>query len=157
MLLLKCLGVRTDKQLFTVISWGDKEAISQEMMDLLQPSFTKYVKVKKSHHNQHTANDYLELMLPFIKYKAPNKDVKFTHADRVKYVSHVLHEEILPHMPKDNLYNKARYIGFMARKLLLTHLKYIPFDDRDSYDMKDRKSTRLNSSHVSESRMPSSA
>ena len=28
---------------------------------------------------------------------------------------------------------------------------------RDSYELRDRKSTRLNSSHVSESRMPSSA
>ena len=136
MLLLKCLGIRTDKQLFTVISWGDKEPISLEMMDVLQSSFSKYVNVKKTHRNLQSHTEYLEMMLPFIKYKAPNKDIKYTNTDKIKYVEQVLYNEILPHMPKDNLYNKARYLGFMARKLLLTQLKYIPFDDRDSYEMK---------------------
>ena len=31
------------------------------------------------------------------------------------------------------------------------------YDDGDSLEVQDRKSTRLNSSHVSQSRMPSSA
>jgi len=136
MLILKCLGVKTDKQLFTIISWSDKEPISQEIMELLHSIFNRYVKVKKNQHNLCSENDYLEMLLAFVKYKPPNKDIKYNQSDKLKYVKRILHEEILQHMPKDNLYNKARYLGFMARKLLLIQLKYIPFDDRDAYDMK---------------------
>ena len=49
--------------------------------------------------------------------------------------------------------------GFMATTMVCTRChdhKFDPFTTKDYYAL-DRKSTRLNSSHVSESRMPSSA
>ena len=42
-----------------------------------------------------------------------------------------------------------------ARAMLLPRM--VPLGDVDAAELEDRKSTRLNSSHVSESRMPSSA
>jgi DNA-directed RNA polymerase beta subunit len=132
MLILTCLGVETDKQLFTIISYGDTEEISIEINDILQSSYTKYAKLLANRHPQSP----IEILQSYMKYKPPCKDIKYNIAERLQFVNNMLHDEILPHFPRDNLFNKAMFLGYMARKVLLIQLKYIPHDDRDSYDMK---------------------
>ena len=61
--------------------------------------------------------------------------------------------------------NKPALIGWAQKQVLLSALTLprLPNEDEESYierilqDSKDRKSTRLNSSHSQQSRMPSSA
>ena len=56
------------------------------------------------------------------------------------------------------LENNAHAIGLVCYAPLLCNVDYINWQpDMIWFDSLDRKSTRLNSSHMSESRMPSSA
>ena len=49
------------------------------------------------------------------------------------------------------------YIVDLANELVNSYDMYIAYAVRKQTPQKDRKSTRLNSSHIEESRMPSSA
>ena len=51
----------------------------------------------------------------------------------------------------------ARHLDALDDGQTAVFVELLEYDDNDLFDMVDRKSTRLNSSHVSESRMPSSA
>ena len=52
----------------------------------------------------------------------------------------------------------ARYFAEAMQGYGVSHIFFVPaFILKSFAEMEDRKSTRLNSSHVSESRMPSSA
>ena len=72
-----------------------------------------------------------------------------------KYIDHVIDiliEEVKPMIPQKD---KPHYLEVLH--VLKTQMEYIRESNRKLRDSSDRKSTRLNSSHSQQSRMPSSA
>jgi DNA-directed RNA polymerase II subunit RPB2 len=70
-----------------------------------------------------------------LKFKNANREIKLINEDKIQYVKKILEDEILPHIGKV-FDKKAKYIGYMCRKLILVQYNYIPHDDRDAYDNK---------------------
>ena len=154
-LLLRCLGVKTDKNLIEHVAWNLNDDIGIELVNKLKASFDKYQKIVKDHINKKnsdtntTSNNestnesiniqdddfYLEILLGHLKYKGLNKEIKFTMRDRIEYLKKTLEDDVLPHIG-GSFVKKAKYIGFMVRKLLYVTLGYAPYDDRDAYENK---------------------
>lgn len=57
---------------------------------------------------------------------------------KLEVVKNVLNKELFPHMglTEDTWINKAKFLGYMTRKLILTYLDKIPNDCRDEYNRK---------------------
>ena len=62
---------------------------------------------------------------------------------------------------KEKLFDKAKESGFEDSEIYVTNSESLSISiykqEVEGYNLEDRKSTRLNSSHVKRSRMPSSA
>ena len=92
-------------------------------------------------------------------YKGPLKLVKCDETTGGCGHVQLKHTFDLPTMYGDEYGYRSGLNGSMVRHLKSKYEKiaeFLEFEDRDIV-IEDRKSTRLNSSHVSESRMPSSA
>ena len=157
-LLLRCLGVKTDKNLIEHVAWNLTDDIGVELVNKLKSSFDKYQKIVNDHANKKSSDNssaasaasaasatpsnnpldddfYLEILLGYLKYKGLNKEIKFTMRDRIDYLKKTLEDDVLPHIG-GSFVKKAKYIGFMVRKLLHVILGYSPYDDRDAYENK---------------------
>lgn len=136
-LLFKCLGVENDKSLFEHITWDLQNDISKKIIELIKPSFDRFVKICNTNNIETNASveKYNDIMLTYLKFKNTNRDIKLTYDDKLMYLKKILEDEILPHI--GNSYSrKAKYLGYMARKLMLVQNGYIQHDDRDAYDNK---------------------
>ena len=136
-LLLKVLGVTTDKKLFEFIAWDLNDDIGKFLVIALKPTFEKFKKICKTNSIETNAEQskFQEIMLGYLKYKNTNREIRMSHEDKMQYLNKVLEDEILPHIGK-SLVKKIKYIGYMCRKLLLVQFEYLPYDDRDAYDNK---------------------
>ena len=136
-LLLKALGVATDKKLFEYIAWNLDDEIGKFIVNCLKVSFEKFIKICKNHNLESNAPTYKfqEIMLGYLKYKNTNRDIRMSHEDKMVYLNKLMEDDILPHIGK-SFNKKIKYIGYMCRKLLLVMNDYIPHDDRDAYDNK---------------------
>lgn len=136
-LLLKVLGVKSDKKLFEYIAWDLEDDIGKFIVTALKPSFEKLKKICKNNSIETNAelSKFQEIMLGHLKYKNTNREIRMSHEDKIQYLNKVLEDEILPHIGK-SLDKKIKYIGYMCRKLLLVQFEYLPYDDRDAYDNK---------------------
>ena len=136
-ILLKALGVLTDKKLFEFIAWDMNDEIGQFITSILKVSFEKFKKVCKNHNIESTAEPekFQEIILNYIKYKNANREIRLTHEDKLQYLRKLFDDEVLPQIGKSND-KKAKYIGFMCRKLILVQFDRVPYDDRDAYDNK---------------------
>lgn len=136
-ILLKALGVKTDKKLFEYIAWNLDDTTGKFITEVLKHSFERFKKICKN--NCITTNaepeKFQEIMINYLKFKNTNREIKLTQEDKMKYVNKVLEDEILPHIGK-GYDKKAKYIGYMCRKLILVQNNYISHDDRDAYDNK---------------------
>ena len=52
---------------------------------------------------------------------------------KINYIKSILNNDLLPHLNNTGLTTKIYFLGFMIRKLLLTSIGKLPYDDRDSY------------------------
>ena len=136
-IILKALGVKTDKQLFEYIAWDMDDEWGQFIVDKLKNSFERFKKVCKNNAIDTTAEivKFQEIMINYLKFKNTNREIRLSQEDKVAYLHKVLEDDILPHIGT-NYDKKAKYLGFMCRKLLLVQFNYIPHDDRDAYDNK---------------------
>ena len=136
-LLLKVLGITTDKKLFEYIAWDLNDDIGKFIVIALKPTFEKFKKICKTNSIETNAEQakFQEIMLGYLKYKNTNREIRMSHEDKMQYLNKVLEDEILPHIGK-SLDKKIKYIGYMCRKLLLVQFEYLPYDDRDAYDNK---------------------
>ena len=136
-LLLKALGITTDKKLFEYIAWDLNDDIGKFLVIALKPTFEKFKKICKTNSIETNAEQakFQEIMLGYLKYKNTNREIRMSHEDKMQYLNKVLEDEILPHIGK-SLDKKIKYIGYMCRKLLLVQFEYLPYDDRDAYDNK---------------------
>jgi DNA-directed RNA polymerase II subunit RPB2 len=136
-ILLKALGVKTDKKMFEYIGWDLESDNGKFIVDILKNSFERFKKVCKNHSINSDAEPekFQEIIINYLKFKNANREIKLSNEDKINYVKKVLEDEILPHIGK-SYDKKAKYIGFMCRKLILVQHNYIPHDDRDAYDNK---------------------
>jgi DNA-directed RNA polymerase II subunit RPB2 len=136
-ILLKALGVKTDKKLIEYITWNLEDTTGKFITETLKHSFERFKKVCKNHCISSNAEPekFQEIMINYLKFKNTNREIKLTQEDKIQYVNKVLEDEILPHIGK-GFDKKAKYIGYMCRKLILVQNNYIPHDDRDAYDNK---------------------
>ena len=136
-LLLKALGVKTDKQLFECIAWNLEDEIGADIANILKSSFEKFHKICTSHGFETTAEvgKFREVLIGYLKYKNANREIKLSQDDKIAYLLKVFEDEVLPQIGK-SFSRKAKYIGYITRKLLLVQTSHIPHDDRDAYDNK---------------------
>ena len=136
-LLMKALGVTTDKKLFEYITWNMEDKLGIFITSILKHSFEKFKKIC-SQNNINTNDDISKfnlIMLNYLKFKNSNREIKLSIEDKLEYLQTVLETEILPHIGS-SLDKKIKYIGYMCRKLILVNFEYLPYDDRDAYDNK---------------------
>jgi DNA-directed RNA polymerase II subunit RPB2 len=136
-LLLKVLGIETDQQLFEYIAWDLEDDIGKFLVNVLKISFEKFKKICRLNLIETNANKekFYEVMLTYLKYKNTNRDIRMSNEDKIAYLLKVLEDEVLPHIGK-SFEKKAKYIGYMCRKLILVQFEYVQHDDRDAYDNK---------------------
>ena len=115
-ILFRAVGVETDKDILSYIVYTtDTKDLQNELLDLLRNS------IKDSHpiFNQRDA-------LRLLALNTKGKDII--------NVIDTLNNNLFPHYQTNK--EKASYLGYVARQLLLTHLEIIPETDRDSYSNK---------------------
>jgi len=136
-LLMKALGVSTDKKLFEYVGWNMDNELGVFITTILKPSFEKLKKICKQNNIDTNADQYKfqEIMLNYLKFKNASREIKLSMDDKFKYLKKVMEDDILPHIGT-LLDKKIKYIGYMCRKLILVHFNYLPYDDRDAYDNK---------------------
>ena len=136
-LLMKALGVLTDKKLFEYISWNMDNELGVFITTILKPSFEKLKKICKQNNIDTNADQskFQEIMLNYLKFKNASREIKLSMDDKLNYLKKVMEDDILPHIGT-LLDKKIKYIGYMCRKLILVHFNYLPYDDRDAYDNK---------------------
>ena len=139
-IILKALGVKTDKKLFEYIAWDMEDEYGQLIIEILKVSFERFKKVCRNHCISTDAppEKFQEIIINYLKFKNPNKEIRLSQEDKLMAVQKMLDDEILPHLGRtSNLYDKkAKFLGFMTRKLILVNFEHIPYDDRDAYENK---------------------
>ena len=137
LLLMKALGVSTDKKLFEYVGWNIDNELGVFITTILKPSFEKLKKICKQNNIDTNADQskFQEIMLNYLKFKNASREIKLSMNDKFKYLKKVMEDDILPHIGT-LLDKKIKYIGYMCRKLILVHFNYLPYDDRDAYDNK---------------------
>lgn len=135
--LLKALGISTDKKLFEYIAWDMDDEFGKFITEILKSSFERFKKVCRSHciNTDAEPEKFQEIIINYLKFKNPNKEVRLSHEDKMAYVRKLLDDDVLPHLGKDYS-KKAKFLGYMTRKLILVQNGYMPYDDRDAYENK---------------------
>jgi len=107
-ILMKALGVATDKKLFEYIAWDMGDEFGKFITEILKTSFERFKKVCRAHCIN-------------------------TDAEPEKFQEIIIN--VLPHLGKDYA-KKAKFLGYMIRKLILVQNGHMPYDDRDAYENK---------------------
>ncbi len=115
-IMFRVLGVESDKEILSLIVYSDDESsLQSQLIDLLRPS----IKDSQPVFNQRDA-------LRLLALNTKGKDI-------INVVD-VLQNNLFPHYPTNQ--EKAVYLGYVVRQLLLTHIGLIKETDRDSYSNK---------------------
>ena len=116
-IMFRALGFQTDKQILNLIIYeSDNDTLKSEMFKLLLPS----IKDSNPFYNQKTAIKYLS-------EHVKNKEII--------NVIDAINNNFLPNYG-NNYHFKGIYLGYVVRKIILTHLNIIKETDRDSYTYK---------------------
>lgn len=136
-ILMKALGVATDKKLFEYIAWDMDDEFGKFITEILKSSFERFKKVCRTHciNTDAEPEKFQEIIINYLKFKNPNKEVRLSHDDKMACVRKLLDDDILPHLGKDYS-KKAKFLGYMTRKLILVQNGHMPYDDRDAYENK---------------------
>lgn len=80
-----------------------------------------------------TMSEAREYMLKYMNVSGYPKEFLSNKYYRLDILNDIFHNDLLPHVGKTDLRQKALYLGMMAQRLLMCYLGIIPIDDRDSY------------------------
>ena len=133
-ILLRALGIETDKQLVSMIIWDLENKDAAELKELVKPTMVKYKKICST-NNLTSIEKIRDYLIKYTMFKGTNKEIKMDYQGKLSYLLRSLEVELLPHLRKD-YQKKAHLLGFMARKLIKVYLGHINYDDRDSYQNK---------------------
>ena len=124
-ILFKALGIESDKMIIQSIVHDVSKEDSVMMMNQLKGCVHEASSVK----TQSQALDFLGRYLNISGYP---KEILNQKQKKINLILNVLRNDFLPHVGT-GYHDKAIYLGFMMKKLLMCHLGLTPFDDRDSY------------------------
>jgi len=137
-LIFGALGVKSDKDMIDLIVWDQSSDLGIQLIEMITNGFQLFknsFNISNNIENSSKIMEYRKVLLSYTNIKPPNKDIKLDQDSKLKLLNKILNDEILSHI-KSSLLNKAKYLGFMIRKLLLTKSGNLEFDDRDSYSNK---------------------
>jgi DNA-directed RNA polymerase beta subunit len=119
--LFRALGVETDQDIIMMMVSSEEEIkeFSGVLTETLLDVQTAHIKTKAQ------ALDYL----------VKGVSVWNNRQTKTEVLDDILRKEVLPHIGNkpEHATAKARFLGYMVRKLLRTHFKKLPYDDRDNY------------------------
>lgn len=112
-ILLRALGLKNDKEIFShIIYSSDNKEIKDNLMNILRFA-------SKDSEPIYSQKDAYQLLAIHTKGK-----------ERINVIN-ILNNNLLPHYESNE--EKAYFIAYSIRRLLLTHLGVLPKTDRDSY------------------------
>ena len=120
----RALGVLSDKEICKYILLDIDSDKQSDLLQCLQASIidaNKYL----------TQEDAIKHITASVAYTPINMDKETGMRKKHEFTIEVLDNDLFPHC--HTLSQKLYLVGYMARKLLQTSLKWIPVDDRDSY------------------------
>ena len=116
-ILFRALGIVSDKDILSYIIYNNDDIIlKNKLYDLITPSM-------KYSQPIYTQEEAFKILMPLTKGKLQIN------------VIDILNNNFLPNYGND-LVQKAKFLGYSVRKILLSHLGLIDSTDRDSYSYK---------------------
>ena len=116
-ILFRALGIISDKDILSYIIYNNDDiTLKNKLYDLIMPS----IKYSQPIYKQEEA---FKMLMPLTKGKL-----------QINVVD-ILNNNLLPNYGTD-LVQKAKFLGYSVRKILLAHLDLIDPTDRDSYSYK---------------------
>jgi DNA-directed RNA polymerase II subunit RPB2 len=113
-ILFRALGIQSDKEILSLIIYeNDNNSLKHKLYELMIPS----VKDSEPIYNQKAAYKFISLN---------------TKGKENFNVTDLLNNNLFPNYGENNL-SKAKYLGYVVRKILFTHLEIFSETDRDSY------------------------
>jgi DNA-directed RNA polymerase II subunit RPB2 len=128
-ILLKAMHLESDKEIAQCIISNDHD---EEMLNVLRPTLL-YLHNGERIVDKKSAR---KVLLQELKFKGASQSVDINVALKEEkqsvYLDYIFKFNLLPHIGT-NLVDKAKYICYMARQLILNKIKRRDLDDRDSY------------------------
>ena len=119
------MGITTDKEIMEHIVYNFEKPESKHLIKMLKPSLIEASNIRTSE----MAINYMAKYVNVLGYsKIFSEDYR-----KINYIKSILNNDLLPHLNNTGLSTKIYFLGFMIRKLLLTSIGQLPYDDRDSY------------------------
>jgi len=146
-ILFRALGITTDKEILESICGSLESPMGKEFSNYLYDNVILGNQIR----TQLDALRYIQNIInPISTFKKINIDALSTDADKTryykklttkedtefKYIYNILYNWVFPHMGTNNLLDKAKFLGYMTRQLLLTRLGILQPTDRDDYRYK---------------------
>lgn len=124
-ILFKALGIESDKMIIQSVVHNIEKKDSKILMAELAGCVHEASTVN-------TQSQALEFLARYLNVSGYPKEILSHKQKKIKILLNILKHDFLPHVG-ENFEDKAIYLGYMMKKLLLCHLGIKPFDDRDSY------------------------
>ena len=124
-ILFKALGIESDKMIIQSIVHNIEKKDSKILMAELAGCVHEASTVN-------TQSQALDFLARYLNVSGFPKEILAHKQKKIKVLLNILKNDFLPHVG-ENFEDKALYLGYMMKKLLLCHLGIKPFDDRDSY------------------------
>lgn len=139
----RALGIESDREILEYIL-GDFDKIDPDLLkaylNFLRQSIYHPLKFKidtVQHENIFTQEAALKVLTTHLKYKKITSD-----EERRKILQAVFVQELFPNIPNDSTgENKARFLGHIAKNVMLTAMGLKPTTDRDAFMYKRVKTS----------------
>ncbi len=123
-IVFRALGVLSDKEICKKIILDISADKYKDMLQALQASIIQANKYL-------TQEEAINYITSYAMYTPINMDKETGAKKKLEFTMDILNNDLFPHT--HNQTQKIYFLGYMANKLLQTHLKWLPADDRDSY------------------------
>ena len=123
--IFRALGIISDKEILEYILLDIYDDNNKDLIEHLRPSIEEAAPIQ----TQTMALEFLS------KYSLTNIYVKkeeIKTEEKLNNIYNILLQRLFPHVGNSNI-NKAYFLGYMTRKLLLKATHVEPYDDRDSF------------------------
>ena len=123
--LFRALGIESDKDILQHIMLDVEDEKIKRVKDALMASLEDSSDIL-------TQEDALAYISRYLSISGIPKEHIENPVKQREVLMNMLHKDFLPHVGPE-LRRKALYLGYMTRKLVMVHLGYLPYDNRDSY------------------------
>ena len=120
--LFRAFGITSDKDICKYIALDIEDNV--EIMNFLKAS------IVESNHII-TTEDAFKHIMSYVLYISTDTNDAIADKRKNEFTQEILMNDVLPHCK--TVEYKLYLLGYMCKKLIMTHLKKSPYDDRDSY------------------------